>query len=730
METKNLPPYGVKPASETHSEEHLEANLFAYWHILVKRRLVLLAALLICMGLAFVINWTQTPVYRAAAELVVEPKSSGETNMDAQVLNLMRDPTYLMTQTRLVSGHKFANRILAEAIDTGLQVKMLEEAGRSISDERRKNFKLDPEEQEVLIRAVARSITLRSVAAGARIFALEVKGTRAKLCAELANIAAEVYVEMNHEANIDAFKSRFSMTSKSLNEIREKVKASEMALEKVSAEVDLLKALKVFGEKYPEVIKLQGVIRTLAGKIEESQNSLQLSQIAQRQRMFTIILQPHLDAEGLIPIEADLTNLKTLLTQEIETNREIYNSIYKRLQEMELAGGASLWVDIKVIEPAAIPGSPIQPNKEMNLLLSLVVGILIGLALAFFLEYLDSSLRSLEDVRAYLRVNALGIVPEVEFETTDLKDMQAKFHAEGSSRVMWSTSDLKIPLYVAEAYRIIRTNFVFGAVDKSLRVFQVTSAVKGEGKTTTTVNLGISLAQVGMKVLLIDADMRRPSLHHALRVSLDGRGLQHVLKEGAPLEAVVQKTRTENLQVVTSGGIPEHPAELLSSPMFTAFLSTLREVFDVVLIDSPPVISVADAPIIASRVDGTILVARSGYIPRRLSSQAKKSIEAVNGKIIGCVLNSVAASHHPYYYYRYYSDQSYGYYGSEGKTSGRKKRHSPIQGERVSGVEKLKLIFQSLSPKGTLRIEALPSPPPRHSGSRTENPSSTPIMTA
>ncbi|OGW84242.1 MAG: hypothetical protein A2Z83_08155 [Omnitrophica bacterium GWA2_52_8] len=728
MNTANLPPYGAKPAVESHSEDHLEANLFAYWHILVKRRLVLLMALLVCLGLALIINSMQTPIYRTGAELVVEPKSSNESNTDLQLNNLMRDPTYLMTQSRLVSSKKFAKRVLETAVDTGIQIQMLEQAGRSISHERKKNFKLEDREQELLMRIFAGSITLRPVAAGARIFSLEVKGTQADLCAELANIAAEVYVEMNHAANIDAFKSRFSMTSKSLNEIREKVKASEMALEKVAAEADLLKALKVFGEKYPDVIKLQGMIRALSGKLEESQNSLQLSQIAQRQRMFSIILKPHLTAEELIPVESDLTNLKNLLEQEIETNREIYNSIYKRLQEMELAGGASLWVDIKVIEPAAIPGRPIQPNKKMNVLLSLVIGAFIGLALAFFLEYLDSSLRSLEDVRAHLRVNALGIIPEVEFETADLRELQDKFHAEGSSRVMWSTSDLKIPLYVAEAYRIIRTNFVFGAVDKSLRIFQVTSAVKGEGKTTTTVNLGISLAQVGLKVLLIDADMRRPSLHHALRLPKEGLGLQHVLKEGLPLEAVVQKTKTENLQVITSGGIPEHPAELLSAPVLTAFLNTLREVFDVVLIDSPPVISVADAPIIASRVDGTILVARSGYIPRRLSIQAKKAIEAVNGKIIGCVLNSVAASHHPYYYYRYYSDHSYGYYGSEANGAGGKKRRSPIQGERVSSLEKLKLVFQSLLPKGNARFENLP-PQPRHSGSRTETETSTPTMT-
>ncbi len=719
------PPYmspGASPQQTSQADEPIDAAMHAYWHTLIKRKFVILAAVIFCMVVSFFINLMQTPVYESSSELVVEPKVTGDPAQDASAANLMRDPTFLMTQTRLIGSNKFSERTLL-TLDHSEQISLLESYGRRIEETRKKNFILSESEKRLLIEVIRKALSLRQVVSGARILEVAVTGYAPAICTQLADAAAETYVLMNHESHIELFKKRFSMTNKSLTEIREKIKTSELALNKVNAEIKLYEALKIYGEKYPDVVSLRFSIRSLGLQLEEMQRNLQQSEVGQRQNMLTLIVKPHLDLSGLLAIEPDLRNLKSLLDQETETNREIYNSIYKRLQEMEVTGGSTVWIDMKIIRQASVPYRPIRPNKKMNMLLSLFIGFFMGISLAFFLEYFDSSIRNVDDVKSYLRVNALGIVPEVEFGTADMLQMQDKAEKEGFSRVMWSTNDLKIPLYVAEAYRIIRTNFVFGAVDKSLKIFQVTSAVKGEGKTTTTVNLGISLSQVGMKVLLVDADLRRPSIHKTLHLSNNTRGLDQILRGEMSLEEAVQKTSIPNLWVLTSGGIPDHPSELLSSNAMRHLLVKLRSLYDVILIDSPPIISVADAPVIASHVDGTILVVRAGYIPRRLTLQAKKFVEAVNGKVLGIVLNSVSSEHHPYYYYRYYTDNYYTYYGDENKKKRKHKKKSPIQNESFSPLEKIRFGFLPLVPK-SLQNALLGNEKPAPDETLKENPAS------
>jgi len=694
-------PNPTQSAAVHQHEESFDSIFHSYLHILTKRRVVIFVSMVLFIATAFVINSRQTPVYESSAEIVFEPKTNSDTGQDAMNASFTRDPTFFMTQSRILRSDKFASRVV-EALDREDQLSFIKSLGAAVSHKREGSFVLTNDEAERLSSVVKRSIDLRQVATGARILQLAVSAYSPQVCSALANTAADVYVLMNHESRIELYQKRVAMTNKSLVEIREKIKTNELALDKVNNEIKLLSVLKDFGELYPEVVSLKDKVNVSGRQLGELQKNLEQSEIGQRQRMLSLIVKPHTDLASLEAVQTDLSNLKGLLEQEIETNREIYDSVFKNVQEMELTGGGSVWVDIKVIEPAGVPSSPIRPNKKLNLLIGLLVGILAGVGLAFFLEYLDSSIRSIDDVKAYLKLSSLGIVPEVEFDSEEMDVMKTQARNDGGTRIMWNTQDLKIPLYVAEAYRIIRTNFVFGAVDKSLKVFQVTSAVKGEGKTTTTVNLGISLAQVGLRILLVDADLRRPSLHKTLRLGSNERGLSQILQNQMSLDEVIRATPIPNLQAITSGGIPEHPSELLSSPLMNNFIIKARELFDVVLIDSPPVISVADAPVIASHVDGTLLVVRAGYIPRRLTLQAKKSVEAVNGKVLGVILNGVSSAHHPYYYYRYYTDNYYTYYGEEnakGKKGARKKKKSPLNREVVSNAEKLKLSLLPFLPE-------------------------------
>ena len=270
--------------------------------------------------------------------------------------------------------------------------------------------------------------------------------------------------------------------------------------------------------------------------------------------------------------------------------------------------------------------------------------------------------------------------------------MGAKHH-----RRFWLAGDSDIPLYVAEAYRIIRTNLAFGSVDTSLKVLQVTSAVKGEGKTTTAANLAVSLALAGSRTLLVDADLRRPALHRILGMDERGPGLSEALTNGKPADSLLVATVVPNLFCLVAGTIPPNPSELLSSKRMKALVDEIRENFDMVILDSPPVISVADSAIIASRVDGTIFVSRSGFVPRHLCLQAKHALESVNGKIIGCVLNSVQSGHQPYHYDRYYRE--YARYGDQKGASAQPDVSQKLtsQWERFKALKEPLLIFLSSS---------------------------------
>lgn len=731
METKSPLPYypgSINPSGlEPHQSDTHAPSVLPYLHIISTRKWLIVVCLIVSTAIAIFINQTQLPVYEGISELVYEMSSHTETDNPQASLQLMRDPTFMMTQKRLINSPRYATRLetrAQEEIDfsTLLDAFAIPYKKGQVSNIQAENGEAFLHLKNSLAAALNRRVSIREAASGARIVQLSMESYNPVISRDLTNMASEVYIQMNHEDHIQQFEKKFSMISNSLSEIREKIKTGELTVDKIGTEIELLEALKVFGERHPKVIELRDKINELIDNMEHGVIKVKQLEIGKREKLLSLISEPHLTMEQLIGVEKDLYNLKPLIEQEITTNREIYQSIYKRLQEIDVTGDANGWLDIKIIKPAGVPAAPSRPNKKMNLILGFLAGLLTGIGLAFLLEYLDSSIRNVDDIQNYLKIFPLGMVPEVEFDIEELKAVKQRIEKGQSSRILWNTSDLKVPLYVAEAYRIIRTNFVHRSIDQNKRIFQVTSAVKGEGKTTTTANLGISLAQTGLKVLLIDGDMRRPSLHRVLHLGEDVMGLRQLISNQCTLQESVRSTQTDNLCCIPSGGIPENPAELLSSRRFSDIIDQLKEQFDIILIDSPPVVSVADAPIISSRVEGTVLITRAGYIPRHLCLQAKRAIEAVNGQVLGCILNSVSSRHHSYYYAGYYKNSYYNYYGNEQKKT-RKKHKKRVAG--LSRMDRFKLTVFSLMPTQFKNrdkfLDTFDSP--RHPSAETREPS-------
>ena len=375
-----------------------------------------------------------------------------------------------------------------------------------------------------------------------------------------------------------------------------------------------------------------------------------------------------------------------ILKREVDTNRQIYEGLLQRLKEAGVSAGMKA-NNIRVVDQAEVPPKPAKPRVVLNLALGLILGMGLGVGMAFFQEYLDNTLKSPDDVQRFVRLPALGMIPAAHSGKNG-KGYGYGYgygYRHGSKK---AAATALIPKEVAaqlspelvgpngdwallEAYRSLRTSILLSASDRQLRTMVVTSAHPREGKTTTTVNLAITLAQLGSRVLLIDADMRKPRVAELLKVpaSPGGAGLSTCLTGQFTLDQSVVATAVPNVFLVPCGPIPPNPPELLSSKAMRQLLSDAREKFDFVMLDSPPLLMVSDGRILASQADGVILVAHGAQTPRVAVNQAKMQLLQANAHVVGVALNNMDFSRGGYgkYYYRGY----YSSYGQEEAQNGR-----------------------------------------------------------
>lgn len=301
----------------------------------------------------------------------------------------------------------------------------------------------------------------------------------------------------------------------------------------------------------------------------------------------------------------------------------------------QLSGG-------RIITPAELPTDPVRPKKLLNLALSLVVGSLLGLGLVLVAENLDDRLKNPEEVEERVGAPVLGYVPFVKEWSESQRSRVAISSATASG--------------AAEAYRTLRANLRFVSLEKPLRTILVTSPVAGAGKSTTAANLAAALAQDGSKVVLVSADLRRPSIHKIFGLS-NSKGIVNILDPEFPLIEALQEPGIPNLRLLATGGLPPNPTEILGSERFAQVLSELRKIADYVILDAPPVLGLGDSSALASKVDGILLVVRTGAVTKREVSHSVDQLRKAGGNIAGTVLNAVEAEDGYGYYYHYYYTQ-------------------------------------------------------------------------
>ncbi|MBM3887721.1 MAG: polysaccharide biosynthesis tyrosine autokinase [Verrucomicrobia bacterium] len=404
-----------------------------------------------------------------------------------------------------------------------------------------------------------------------------------------------------------------------------------------NAELQLVKLLQTYGPEHPTVKDATATQKKLDEQLEEAINVMRKSleiqcevdrakvQALEEELRMARVTGAEKEAARYIPFEN--------AQKELEFQVSLRDAIKARVSQESVSIKVPRTA-VEIIDQARPSTAPVKPNVPLYLGLAAIAGLALGVMLAFFVEYLDTSVKTIDDVERYLGLPVLGVIPQnVEMLSTVGQDSPH-----------------------AEAYRVLRANIEFGKKDPQANSITIVSAGAGEGKTTTLFNLAVVCAQNGDKVLVVDSDMRRPTLHKRFGVSNEV-GLTDVLMNDVKVEDCIQTTNVPNLYFLPSGKLPKIAIGILKSQKMRDLIQDLKMRYDLVLFDSPPIMGVSDASVLASEVDFAVLVIQYRKYPRAMPARAKQAVENVGGRLIGVVLNSIVMSHdESYYYYNAYYD--------------------------------------------------------------------------
>jgi polysaccharide biosynthesis transport protein len=418
-----------------------------------------------------------------------------------------------------------------------------------------------------------------------------------------------------------------------------------------------------FGPAYPKVAQLNsqlkeidaqilGETRKVAGKIRG-----QYMAALQRENMLRDALEKQKQ-------EANKLNESSIqysiLKRDLDSNRQLYEGLMEKMKEAGVSAGLKS-NNFRIVDVARVPTAPVEPNIPRNLGFGLILGLTSGVGLAFLLEGLDNTVRTTEQAQMISGLAPLGMIPlgsRTAREGTNSKRLVLASSKEAVELV----TQVRPQSQMAESYRALRTSLLLSSSGAPPKVIMITSALPQEGKTTTSINCAVVLAQKGVRVLLIDADLRRPSIHKTLGMG-PGSGLSNVLTGSATLEqAITRSSVLPNLSVLPAGTPPPNPAELLASTNMRDVLDQVRGQYDHIVVDTPPALSVTDAVVLSPRADSIVLVIRSGHTTKQALRRSRDILMQVNAKVSGVLLNAVDLSSPDYYYYYEYQGKYSRYY--------------------------------------------------------------------
>lgn len=716
---------------ETEAAEPQGFDVYKYLRILSKYRWLVLGSTLATLILALVITFLMTPVYRATASIQIDREAMNVVNVGTvQQDDTGPSTEFYQTQYELLSSRSLAERVVSTL---GLvDDKDFEKSRGAVSPlTMMKNLvfgeapTVEPKDLEArTTKAVDSLKTILSVSPvrGSRVVKISISHTDPQMAAKLANGYAEAFIADNLDRRYDASSYARKFLEERLQQLKVKLEDSEKQLvqyaeqqgiinlddkrtlsgsdlEAINAKLTDARNERVKQELLWEEAKRTdgfGLQEILDSKTVQENRTLRTQLAAEYQQKlgiykpaFPVMVQlrnqiKELDRQAQTEIQAikdaiearynaarrteeelrsqlDATKDQVvdqrnrsiqynILQREVDTNRTLYDGLLQRYKEIGVSGavGAN---NVSVVDRAIVPGSPSSPKLILNVVLGVLAGLLAGILLALAIDYLDDSFKAPEDVEREIGLPVVGVIPKPKL---GLNMEQA-------------VDDPRSP--VGEAIRSLRTGLQFATSSGLPKTLLVTSSKPSEGKTTTIIALAKSLAHIGLNVLLVDGDLRNASLHRRMLISNEV-GLSNFLTGQKIPEEVVQTTATEGLVVITAGPLPPNPAELLSGPRMMSLMALGAESFDIVLIDGPPVMGLADSPLLSSVVQATLLVVAANETRRTAVKVALRRLQYARANIIGVLLSKFDAAATGYGYGYGYGDYEYHSYGVKQLTHG------------------------------------------------------------
>ena len=699
-------------------------DFYKYLRIVTKYRWLIISTTVTALVLATILTFLTTPIYRATASIQIDReavKVVGNDGLQPQEQNTGLE--FYQTQYELLNARSLAERVISTL--GLLEDPNFTSDGQKSMIGIVKNFVFgNPEsgDQDKTLDTKARkvadrlqeSLTIAPVR-GSRVVKISIDNTNAATAQRVVNGFAEVFIADNLDRRYDSssyarkfleeriqqLKIKLEDTEKQVVEYAEKQGIINLDNKKSLASTDLEAINAKLTEAHNNRIKLEvlwnqakqtqgfGLQQILDSKAIQENRKLRTQLAAEYQQKlglykpaYPLMIQlrnqiKELDRDAQTEVAAIKSSIEAqyigakneeedlaaqleeskaevvdqrsrsiqynILQREVDTNRSLYDGLLQRYKEIGVSGAVGT-NNISIVDKAALPIVPRSPRLSLNLALALVAGLLAGILAALGLDYLDDSFKAPEDVEREVGLTVIGVVPkpaknqEIETEMNDPRSA------------------------MAEAIRSLRTGLQFATADGLPRTLLVTSSKPSEGKTTTTIGLAKSLASIGLNVLLIDADLRNASVHKRLYCSNE-LGLSNYLTGAKSPDEVVQGSAVQGLEIMSSGPLPPNPAELLSGPKFMTLLALAAESFDIVLIDGPPVMGLADAPLLASMTQATLMVVAANETRRSVFKVALRRLQGARANVIGALLSKFDSSQTGYGYGYGYGEYEYHSYG-------------------------------------------------------------------
>ncbi|MBM2837571.1 MAG: putative Protein-tyrosine kinase [Deltaproteobacteria bacterium] len=698
---------------DTEQIENTDIHLRDYWEVILKHRWTVATVSMVTAVTVAIFTFSATPVYKATATIKIDKETPKVVNYEDVLPKSADAQDFYRTQYGILKSRAIAKMVI-EKLSLDKHQEFQPSVGaiaagsvdeRKLMDSFQKRLEIEPVKNSSLLKVAFSS-------------------SNPEFSSQAANAVAQAYIDYNVDSKFRTSEKARQWLLDKINEVRARVEVSEEALQTYTrergifslekdenivmqrlenlnmelskAETDRMSKEAIYSESagspaealltirgnqligglkaehakleseysrlmmfykpdYPKMTQLKNQMDTLEERIRKEVSNLVdgiASDYREAMKREQFIRSTFETQRELAIQMKDKAIQYNILKREVDTNKELYNGLLQRLKEIGTSAVEAI-SNVQVLDRAEVPDRPFKPSKGLNIILGVWAGLFLGICSAFSIEYMDDSIKEPGDVEKFLHVPILGLIPSLEGK--------GELYPE-----LISLKNIKSPL--SEAFRTLRTSLIFSSPGSPPKIILATSSKESEGKSTVASNLGTVIAQGGGRVLIIDADLRRPSVHKVFSSPISP-GLTNLLTGNAEEKSVIKSTEVPGLFIIPSGPIPPNPVELLGSQKMKEVIAGLKNDFDFIILDTPPINGLADTLTLTQLVDGVIMVVHGGITPKWIIRESIKQLKGTNTPILGVVINNLQLKKNPYSHY--YASYDYSIEKSEKKSRSR-----------------------------------------------------------